>query len=80
MDAKLVQERLKVEVDKDIQDLIGMDEAKVVFQAAKAKVPMPGEISTYNEFPFFHKSGSKLCTNVPRSRSGMLRKQAIRAL
>ena len=28
----------KVEVDKDIQDLIGMDEAKVVFQAAKAKV------------------------------------------
>jgi SpoVK/Ycf46/Vps4 family AAA+-type ATPase len=38
MDAKLVQEQLKGEVDKDIQDLIGMDEAKVVFQAAKAKV------------------------------------------
>lgn len=38
MDAKLVQEQLKVEVDRDIQDLIGMDEAKIVFHAAKAKV------------------------------------------
>ena len=38
MDEKMVQEKLKAEVDKDIQDLIGMDEAKIVFQSAKAKV------------------------------------------
>jgi SpoVK/Ycf46/Vps4 family AAA+-type ATPase len=38
MDAKLVEEQLKQEVDRDINDLIGMEEAKVVFQQAKAKV------------------------------------------
>ena len=38
MDAKLTEERLKVEVDRDIQDLIGMEEAKRSFEQVKAKV------------------------------------------
>ena len=38
MNAKLVEEQLKLEVEKDILDLIGMEEAKVLFEQARAKV------------------------------------------
>jgi hypothetical protein len=38
MEAKLVEEKLKIEVDKDIRRLIGMDVAKRMFAQSKAKV------------------------------------------